>query len=118
MTRQTENPKTVLPKRTIDLIKNFALHVLGACRDLVPIVLVIVIFQLLVLRRPFPQVFNVVVGLFMVVLGLALFVLGLEIGLFPIGETMAEAFAQQRASTQWGSTCRPGVCVRRRGPLL
>jgi hypothetical protein len=59
----------------------------------VPIVLVIVIFQLLVLRRPFPQVFNVVVGLFMVVLGLALFVLGLEIGLFPIGETMAEAFA-------------------------
>ena len=93
MTRQTENPKTVLPKRTIDLIKNFALHVLGACRDLVPIVLVIVIFQLLVLRRPFPQVFNVVVGLFMVVLGLALFVLGLEIGLFPIGEAMAEAFA-------------------------
>jgi hypothetical protein len=31
----------------------------------------------------------------MVVMGLALFVLGLEIGLFPIGEAMAEAFARK-----------------------
>jgi hypothetical protein len=81
--------------RTFALLRNFGLHVLGACRDLAPIVLVIVIFQLLVLRRPFPQVFEVVTGLAMVIIGLALFVLGLEIGLFPIGETMAEAFARK-----------------------
>jgi hypothetical protein len=81
--------------RSVDILKNFSLHVLGACRDLAPIVLVIVIFQFLVLRRPFPEVFDVVAGLVMVVMGLALFVLGLEIGLFPIGEAMAEAFARK-----------------------
>ena len=52
MTPQAEIPNTVLPIRGVDLMKNFALQVLGACRDLVPIVLVILIFQLLVLRRP------------------------------------------------------------------
>jgi hypothetical protein len=34
-------------------------------------------------------------GLFLVVLGLALFIKGLEMGLFPIGEAMAYAFARK-----------------------
>jgi hypothetical protein len=42
----------------------------------------------------------VFVGLVLVIVGLALFVLGLEIGLFPIGEAMAEAFAY-RGSLFW-----------------
>jgi hypothetical protein len=67
----------------------------GACRDLVPIILVITIFQLAVLRQPFPALLDVIVGLILVILGLALFVLGLEMGLFPIGEAMAEAFAHK-----------------------
>jgi hypothetical protein len=77
----------------INPLKRFAVHVLGACRDLAPIILVITFFQLVILRQPFPAVFEVLVGLVLVILGLALFVLGLEIGLFPIGETMAEALA-------------------------
>ncbi len=74
-------------------IKPFIWNMLGSCRDLAPIVLVIVVFQLLILRKPFPEIFDVVIGLVFVILGLSLFVLGLEIGLFPIGEAMAEAFA-------------------------
>ena len=77
----------------INPLKRFAWQVLGACRDLAPIILVITFFQLVILRQPFPAVFEVLVGLVLVILGLALFVLGLEIGLFPIGETMAEALA-------------------------
>ena len=76
-------------------LKGFALHVVGACRDLAPIVGVVVFFQLVVLRQPFPDLVSVVVGLIFVVLGLALFVLGLEMGLFPIGEAMAESFARK-----------------------
>ena len=76
-------------------LKGFALHIVGACRDLVPIILVITIFQLVVLRQPFPVLLDVIVGLILVILGLALFVLGLEMGLFPIGEAMAEAFARK-----------------------
>lgn len=74
-------------------LRGFSLHILGACRDLVPIMAVIAVFQLAVLRQPFPHFADLAVGLIFVILGLALFVLGLEIGLFPIGEAMAEAFA-------------------------
>ena len=81
----------------VSLIMNplriFGMNLLGACRDLLPIILVIGVFQLAVLRQPFPELANVLVGMVFVTVGLALFVLGLEIGLFPIGEAMAEAFA-------------------------
>lgn len=74
-------------------LKRFAWNLLASCRDLVPIMVVISIFQLLVLQKPFPEILDVVTGLVFVILGLALFVVGLEIGLFPIGEAMAEALA-------------------------
>ena len=41
-----------------------------------------------------------IVALLLVVLGLALFVVGLEIGLFPLGESMAESFAR-KGSLAW-----------------
>ena len=81
--------------RVAKAFKSLGVHVLGAGRDLVPIIVVVVFFQLVVLRQPFPDLFGVIVGLIFVVLGLALFVLGLEMGLFPIGEAMAEAFARK-----------------------
>ena len=87
-------------QRTLKPLRGFAFHILGACRDLLPIILVIAVFQLLVLRQPFPELLNVIVGLILVILGLALFILGLEIGLFPIGEAMAEAFAR-KGSLLW-----------------
>jgi hypothetical protein len=66
-----------------------------AVRDLLPIVAVIVFFQAVVLRQPFPDLERVLVGLVFVVAGLALFVRGLETGLFPLGEAMAQAFARK-----------------------
>jgi hypothetical protein len=68
---------------------------LGSCRDLAPIVIVIVIFQSLVLQQPFPELVSVLAGLVLVIVGLALFVVGLDIGLFPLGETLAEEFARK-----------------------
>lgn len=68
---------------------------IDATRDLVPIVAVVAFFQLVVLRQPLPDLGGILVGLAMVIMGLALFVRGLEIGLFPIGEEMAHAFARK-----------------------
>ncbi len=73
---------------------------LEAMRDLSPIVLVIVFFQLVVLKQPIPDLANILAGLLFVLLGLALFVRGLEIGLFPLGESMAFAFAK-KGSLLW-----------------
>ena len=66
---------------------------LGASRDLAPIITVIALFQVLVLHKPFPELLSILAGLGLVIIGLALFVIGLDIGLFPLGETLAEEFA-------------------------
>jgi hypothetical protein len=64
-------------------------------RDLAPIILVIAFFQLAVLQQPLPELGALLSGTLIVVVGLTLFVRGLEMGLFPIGESMAYAFARK-----------------------
>jgi hypothetical protein len=54
-------------------------------RDLAPIIAVIVFFQIVVLKAPFPDLAAVLTGLALVMVGLTLFVQGLELGLFPLG---------------------------------
>ncbi|MBT5413359.1 MAG: DUF1538 domain-containing protein [Rhodospirillaceae bacterium] len=73
---------------------------LESMRDISPIVLVVAFFQIVVLGQPFPNLDRILFGLVLVVLGLTLFIRGLEMGLFPIGETMAESFAR-RGSLIW-----------------
>lgn len=63
--------------------------------DLLPIILVVSFFQIVVLQQPFPNLFEIIVGLVFVVLGLMLFVEGLEMGLFPIGENLSYALARK-----------------------
>ena len=67
----------------------------GPLRDLAPIVVVIAFFQIVVLRQPFPDLGSVVVGLVCVYLGLTLFIRGLETGLFPLGDALAQGFANR-----------------------
>jgi len=64
-------------------------------RDLAPILIVVSFFQLFVLRQPVPNAGELLGGIMLVVLGLALFVRGLEMALFPIGQSMAFAFAKK-----------------------
>ena len=64
-------------------------------RDLLPIIVVIGFFQLAVLRQPIPNFGEIAIGIVFVVIGLTLFVQGLNMGLFPIGETMAYSFASK-----------------------
>lgn len=76
---------------------------LDSLRDLTPVVLVVVFFQFLVLRQPLPDHLSLLdlgVGLAYVVLGLTLFIKGLQLGLFPIGESLAHAFAR-KGSIAW-----------------
>jgi hypothetical protein len=71
-----------------------------AGRDLLPIILLITVFQLAILRQPFPDLLEVLIGAVLVIIGLMLFVQGLEMGLFPIGESLAVAFAR-KGSLAW-----------------
>ncbi len=74
--------------------------ILGSFRDLLPIVLVISFFQLAVLKQPIPNLYGLLGGVLLVAIGLTLFVQGLEMGLFPIGESMAHGFAR-KGSLLW-----------------
>ena len=58
-------------------------------RDVVPIAVVLIGFQLLVLRRRVPDLGRVLLGFVYVIFGLALFLKGLELALFPLGKLMA-----------------------------
>ncbi|WP_104025767.1 DUF1538 domain-containing protein [Vibrio hyugaensis] len=73
---------------------------LSSARDLLPIIIVITFFQLVVLQEPLPNLVSILFGLLLVILGLTFFIFGLELGLFPIGENMAQAFAN-KGSVFW-----------------
>jgi len=78
----------------------FINSLISSMRDLLPIVLVIAFFQIVVLQQTPEHLMQTFVGLLFVVLGLTFFILGLEQGLFPIGESMARAFAT-KGSVFW-----------------
>lgn len=58
-------------------------------KDVAPIIIVIFFFQYMIIKKPVAHLQKIITGIIMVVLGLYAFIVGLEMGLFPIGETIA-----------------------------
>ncbi len=73
----------------INYFIDFVLVLFYTLRDVLPILILIIFFQLVVLKQPIPHLKRVILGGIYVVLGLALFLMGLEKALFPVGEIMA-----------------------------
>jgi hypothetical protein len=61
----------------------------GTIKDVTPILVVIFFFQYIIIKKPVAHLHKIITGIIMVVLGLYAFIVGLEMGLFPIGETIA-----------------------------
>ncbi|MDN3520239.1 DUF1538 domain-containing protein [Halomonas ramblicola] len=66
------------------------LELFGMLRDVLPILLAVLFFQYAVLRHPLAKPLKVGIGFALVIVGLYAFVIGLKLGLFPIGQRMAE----------------------------
>jgi len=77
----------------------FLKTLIGSFYDLLPIILAIGFFQFAVLQQPIPNLIEILIGSFFVLIGLTLFVQGLEMGLFPLGESLAFAFAKKGSLT-------------------
>lgn len=73
----------------IDAALQFAVKLLQIFRDVLPIAVTIIGFQLLVIRRRIAHPKKILVGFVLVVLGIAFFLKGLDTALFPLGELMA-----------------------------
>jgi len=80
----------------VALVKSFSLvevllELLGVIKDVAPILAVIFFFQYAVIKKSVPHLPKIITGIIMVILGLYAFIVGLEMGLFPIGESIAYA---------------------------
>ena len=74
---------------------NFFLKLLkDSFRDLLPIIVVILFFQLAIIQTVPDNWLSTAIGLVIVGVGLAIFLQGLEIGIFPVGEGLARDFAK------------------------
>ncbi len=62
---------------------------LDTLKDVLPIIGVIVFFQLVIIRKRIDNPRRLIYGFSLVIVGLAIFMVGLEEGLFPLGETMS-----------------------------
>lgn len=74
----------------MSILSEFGLTLLSLLRDVMPIMLILIAFQLLVLRKPIRNPLRIATGMLLVIFGLALFLQGLQMALFPIGRLMAE----------------------------
>ncbi len=80
----------------VELLEHMFWATLGTLRDIAPIAVILLGFQVLVLRQRVSNLGRLSGGFVYVVIGLTLFLVGLEEALFPIGETMAEQLTSSR----------------------
>ena len=64
--------------------------ILDTAFDVLPIVVILFVFQALVLRKRPPHLKRILIGFVYVLVGLSLFLIGLKEALFPIGKLMAQ----------------------------
>ena len=73
----------------MDEIATVAVTMVTVIRDVLPIAVILIGFQLFVLRRPLKNPARMAIGFVFVLVGLGLFLQGLETALFPLGRLMA-----------------------------
>jgi len=85
-----EAAKTLVVTPTYTFSAHDALmDLLYTIKDVAPILIVIFFFQYMIIKKPVAHLHKIITGIIMVILGLYAFIVGLEMGLFPIGETIA-----------------------------
>ena len=67
---------------------------LATAKDVLPVLGLLVLFQLVVLKRPLPRPGRIIFGFGLVLVGMACFLGGLDLALFPLGRTMAMQLAK------------------------
>ena len=74
---------------------------LATARDVLPVLGLLIFFQLAILRQPIPRPGRIIFGFCLVLVGITCFLSGLDLALFPIGRTMA---LQLTGAAQKGGT--------------
>jgi len=93
----------------MELLVHIGRTLLVTMRDVMPIIVIIIGFQVFVFRQNIPNLRRMISGLVYVILGLALFLEGLEKALFPLGRIMAEQLTNP--AFLFGPGVQPGHSV-------
>ncbi len=88
VTTAVESGKSVASEYTFSAYDTF-MALVDTIKDVAPIIIVIFFFQYMIIKKPVAHLHKIITGIIMVILGLYAFIVGLEMGLFPIGETIA-----------------------------
>ncbi len=67
----------------------------NSTKDMFPIIIVISFFQIVIIGKLPDNIFSILIGVGIIIFGLAVFIRGLEIGIFPVGENLANDFAKK-----------------------
>jgi len=74
----------------MDIFYKFIEILISTVGDILPIASIIFATQYFIIRRPIPNLKQVIFGFVLVIFGMAFFLVGLEEALFPLGEVMAK----------------------------
>ena len=82
----------------MEMLFNPVRLLLATAKDVVPVLALLVFFQMVVLRQPIPRPRRIVFGFFLVLVGMACFLGGLDLALFPVGRSMATMLTEDTVS--------------------
>ena len=82
----------------MEQLKLFFILLKDSIRDLTPIIAVILVFEAFIIRSVPDNTVSIAIGLGIVAFGLAIFIQGLEVGIFPLGENLANDFVNEYVS--------------------
>lgn len=80
-----------------EILKQLNHALLESARNILPILIIIIGFQLLVFQTVPDNVISIAIGFAIVVIGVAFFLVGLEVGVFPLGNSLSNEFLQKRS---------------------
>jgi len=84
------------------ILKEFRHTLLESARNLIPILLIIIGFQLLVFQSVPDNVWSISLGFVIVIIGVTFFLMGLEIGIFPLGNSLSSEFLERKSLILFG----------------
>jgi len=79
----------------INGIQIFISDLKNSLKDMMPIIVVVAFFQIVIIGKMPQNLSSILIGVCIIIVGLAIFIRGLEIGIFPVGENLANDFAKK-----------------------
>lgn len=87
----------------MEILFNPIMLLIATAKDVLPVLVFLVLFQMIVLRRPLPRPGRIILGFGLVLVGMACFLGGLDLAIFPVGRSMALQLTEGAQATGMAS---------------